>query len=83
MSDILTVKQVAALIGCSESLVRTSGMKVKLGAFIVGSRGIRFFRHMVDQYIERMTVRDETPTATIPKVRSRQKRNLTSKYDLW
>lgn len=83
MSDILTVKQVAALIGCSESLVRRSDMKVALGAFIVGKRGLRFYRHMVDQYIERMTVRNETPTVTIPKVRSRQKRNLTSKHDLW
>lgn len=83
MEDVLTVKQVAQLLGCSESLVRRNDMKAHLKAFVVGKRGIRFHREHVDAYLVRNTVGTSDQPADDPTVRKRQRKNLTDKHKLW
>ncbi|MBI9081310.1 MAG: helix-turn-helix domain-containing protein [Pseudodesulfovibrio sp.] len=83
VGEVLTVKQVAKLLGCSESLVRRSDMKVLLKAFVVGKRGIRFHRDHVDAYLTRNTVRTSDKSDDVLVVRKRQRKNLTDKHKLW
>jgi excisionase family DNA binding protein len=83
VDDVLTVKQVAQLLGISESLVRRRDMKVRLKAFIVGSRGIRFRREHVDAYEARNTVGASDQPDDIPMPKKRQRKNLTDKHKLW
>lgn len=83
MEDVLTVKQVAQLLGCCESLVRRRDMKVRLKAFVVGKRGIRFHREHVDDYLVRNTVGVSDQPADVPVARKRQRKNLTDKHKLW
>jgi len=47
----LTTKEVAAILNCSESLVRRKDMKNKLGAFYIGVDGLRYPEDKVDQYV--------------------------------
>ncbi|WP_404823726.1 helix-turn-helix domain-containing protein [Pseudodesulfovibrio thermohalotolerans] len=83
VDNVLTVKQVAQLLGISESLVRRRDMKVRLKAFIVGTRGIRFHREHVDAYLARNTVRASDQPDDIPVARKRRRKNLTDKHKLW
>jgi predicted DNA-binding transcriptional regulator AlpA len=83
VDDVLTVKQVAQLFGISESLVRRRDMKVRLKAFIVGTRGIRFLRENVEAYQELNTVGASEQPADVPVARKRQRKNLTDKHKLW
>ncbi|WP_407681889.1 helix-turn-helix domain-containing protein [Pseudodesulfovibrio portus] len=83
VDTVLTVKQVAQLLGISESLVRRRDMKVRLKAFIVGTRGIRFLRENVDAYRARNTVGESDQPDDIPMPKKRQRKNLTDKHKLW
>lgn len=83
MEDVLTVKQVAQLLGCCESLVRRRDMKVRLKAFVVGKRGIRFHREHVDAYLARNIVRASDQPDDVPVARKRRRKNLTDKHKLW
>jgi excisionase family DNA binding protein len=81
--DILTVKDVAKMLGCSESLIRRAYMKAALGAFVVGERGIRFHRDKIDAYIARKTVKFVPADNESTKSNRRKARNLTSSHGLW
>lgn len=43
----MTAKEVMEKLGCSRSLLSTPCMKVALGAYVVGKRGVRFKKSYV------------------------------------
>lgn len=81
----LTTKEVAALLNCSESLVRRQDMKEKLGAFYIAKRALRFPEDKVDAYINLQKKQSsESPSeeaAAVKKTHRRKK--LHSKFDLF
>ena len=81
----LTTKEVAALLNCSESLVRRNDMKIKLGAFYIGKRTLRFPKDQVDTYInvqkKQSSENISEELAAVKKTLRRKK--LHSKFDLF
>lgn len=43
----MTAKEVMEKLGCSRSLLSTPSMKIALGAYVVGKRGVRFKKSCV------------------------------------
>ncbi len=43
----MTAKEVMKKLGCSRSLLSTPSMKIALGAYVVGKRGVRFKKSCV------------------------------------
>lgn len=81
----LTTKEVAAILNCSESLVRRKDMKNKLGAFYIGVDGLRYPEDKVDQYVnnqkERASQQFAEDKAEVKKTHRRKK--LHSNFDLF
>ncbi|GAB7023954.1 hypothetical protein JCM12178A_25130 [Salidesulfovibrio brasiliensis] len=84
MSDVLRVKDVAKMLNCSESLMRRADMKQRLGAFIVGKRGIRFHREAVEAYMRLGSVDAPEHEVCGERITSRRRKvKLTSAHSLW
>lgn len=79
----MTVREVAEMFRCSESLIRRSDVKKALGAFVVGKGTIRFFRHKVEQYIERQTVGTINLHGNTSDPGTGRNGHLTSNHGLW
>ncbi|MGX7947715.1 helix-turn-helix transcriptional regulator [Oleidesulfovibrio alaskensis] len=77
---LLTVRDVATLLSCSESLVRRADMKQALGAVRIGKRGVRFKRELIEAYLQSQRT-DSTECKSEKKVH--KKSMLTSKHGLW
>lgn len=82
-NEVLTVKEVAIIVGCSESLVRRADMRANLGGYRVGKRGLRFKKEKVEAYIQANTFRASDQPDDAPAAKKRKPRNLTSRHDLW
>lgn len=81
MTNALKVKDVARMLNCSESLVRSPAMLAALGAFRIGKRGIRFHQDQLKAYIARGQVghAEKTPVAGEGGSRS----DLTDRHGIW
>ncbi|KAF1077348.1 AlpA family transcriptional regulator [Halodesulfovibrio sp. MK-HDV] len=81
----LTTKEVAAILNCSESLVRRQDMKEKLGAFYIAERALRFPKDQVDEYInvqkKQSSDNSSEEPAAVKKTLHRKK--LHSNFDLF
>lgn len=78
---LLTVREVATLLSCSESLVRRADMKQALCAIRVGKRGVRFKRELIEAYLQSQII--SCDGSHVEKEKINKKRALTSKYGLW
>ena len=83
MSEVMTVREVAAMLRCSESLIRRSDVKKALGAFVVGKSSIRLFRHRVEEYINRQMVTTIDLPVDTSGSPAGSNGNLTSSHGLW
>ncbi|WP_264983628.1 helix-turn-helix domain-containing protein [Pseudodesulfovibrio portus] len=81
MSNALKVKDVARILNCSESLVRTPAMLAALGAFRIGKRGIRFHHDLLEAYIARGQIGHAEKTPVTDEGGSRS--NLTDRHGIW
>jgi hypothetical protein len=81
MSNALKVKDVARILNCSESLVRTPAMLAALGAFRIGKRGIRFHHDLLKAYIARGQVGHAEKTPVLDEGASRS--DLTDRHGIW
>jgi hypothetical protein len=81
MSNALKVKDVARILNCSESLVRTPAMLAALGAFRIGKRGIRFHHDLLKAYIARGQLgrAEKAPISDEGGSRS----DLTDRHGIW
>lgn len=80
-----TTKEVAALLNCSESLVRRKDMKEKLGAFYIGKKALRYPKESVDSYINEQKKQSSEKTSEAPTAvkNTHRRKKLHSKFDLF
>ncbi|WP_338667682.1 hypothetical protein [Pseudodesulfovibrio methanolicus] len=80
MSNVLKVKDVARILNCSESLVRTPAMLAALRAFRIGKRGVRFHHDLLKAYIARGQVDQAEKTPITDEGGSRS--DLTDRHGI-